>query len=150
MGTLDEINVSDRAADKLAAEKQAVLDKRKGTSFTDIAMRCLAEPIAAMLTRFCYQNEEFAQGVISSKGTLYECLDGILKKETKDSPMISDLEAYIMAVKFYLPAARVQASFRVELPEERDDDLLCLSEPDSLAEPSGGAIILDLFGAEKA
>jgi hypothetical protein len=63
---------------------------------------------------------------------------------TRDKPMISDVEAYAKAVKFYLPAGEIVCSFRVNLPEERDDDLLDLEVVSPVPEQSS-AIILDVF-----
>lgn len=139
----NEKTVSERAAEKLAAQMEAVRQDKSLKNFEATAVKCLCEPIGKMLTRFCYQNEEFALAVERSDGTMLDMLRGIVKMSTRDKPMVSDVEAYAKAVKFYLPAGEVICSFRVNLPEERDDDLLDL-ENVTVPEQSS-AIILDLF-----
>jgi hypothetical protein len=58
------------------------------------------------------------------------------------------VEAYAKAVKFYLPAGEIICSFRVNLPEERDEDLIDL-ESVAVPDVSSSAIILDIFGTEE-
>lgn len=145
---MEEKNVQDRAADKLGAEMAAVAADKGLKGFEATAVKYLAKPIGDMLTKFCYQNEEFALAVERCDKPLMELLRETVKMSTRDKPGVSDVEAYVKAVKFYLPAAEVICSFRVNLPEERDEDLLDL---ENVAEPEEQhkAMILDLFGTEE-
>ena len=135
------VNISARAVDRLHKEAEAVL-KIKGTEFQKIALRTLAGPICSMLVRFCYQEEDFARAVLDHKDKLQTCLEKIVKLSTRDKPVVSDLDAYAEAVRFYIPEGKVTMSCRVVIPVERDDDLLDLGALDE--EPTGGATILEL------
>ena len=142
---MSEKDIGTMAAEKLAAQIEDAKGNKSLKGFEATAIKYLAEPIGNMLIKFCYQNEEFAQAVERFDKPLIDLLHEICKMSTKDKPGISDVEAYAKAVKFYLPAAEVICSFRVNLPEERDDDLLDL-ESFAAPEEHTGAIILDLFG----
>ena len=141
---MDEKNVCDRAADKLRQQINDAKQEKNLKGFESTAIKCLCEPIGNMLIKFCYQNEEFALAVERFDKPLIEALKDIAKMSTKDKPMISDVEAYAKAVKFYLPAGEIICSFRVNLPEERDDDLLDLEVTEAPVQSE--AIILDVFG----
>lgn len=136
----ENVNISDRAADKLHKEAEAV-SKLKGTDFKQIAIRTLAGPICSMLVKFCYQDEDFAQEIVKTDKKFFDCLLAILKLETKENPLVSDLDAYAEAVRFYIPEGKVTMSCRVVIPVERDDDLLDLGALDE--EPQGEAVILE-------
>ena len=142
---MEEKSIGDRAAEKLAAEMAAVQANKDLKGFEANIVKYLCKPIGDMLTRFCFQNEKFAQAVERFDKPLIDLLREIAKMSTRDKPGVSDVEAYVKAVKFYLPAAEVICSFRVNLPDERDNDLLDL---EAFAEPQeqSSAIILDLFG----
>ena len=142
---MEEKNVCERAAQKIAAEIEAVKSDKGLKGFEATAVKCLCDPIGKMIMKFCYQNEEFALAVERCERPLIESLREIVKMSTRDKPMISDVEAYAKAVKFYLPAGEIICSFRVNLPEERDDDLLDL-ESIGAAPQQNEAIILDVFG----
>ena len=139
--TTENLTPADRAADKLREQAERV-KKINGGGFTQVALRTLAEPICAMLIKFCYQDEIFAEAVNKKDKTFLDCLNAILKLETKAKPMVSDLDAYAEAVRFYFPDGKVTMSCRVVIPVERDDDLFDLGVEDE--EPQGGAIILEL------
>lgn len=136
----------------------------------------MAGEICKMLERFCYQSEDFARAVVDRRGTLGECVSGIVGGHWPKG--ISDVEAYAEAVKYYMPGAKVRATFRIDAPVEEDSDLLDLNgdishtdgvpdegleglfsdnAPEERRVPktqtdgnSGGAIILDLFGTGEA
>lgn len=138
--------------------------------------RYMAGEICKMLERFCYQSEDFARAVVDRRGTLGECVSGIVGGHWPKG--ISDVEAYAEAVKYYMPGARVRATFRIDAPVEEDSDLLdlngdishvdsvtdgledlfCDSIPEenqatksqTTGDSGGGAIILDLFGTGEA
>ena len=138
--------------------------------------RYMAGEICKMLERFCYQSEDFAKAVVDRRGTLGECVTGIVGGHWPKG--VSDVEAYAEAVKYYMPGAKVRATFRIDAPVEEDSDLLDLNgdishtdgvtdegleglfsdnAPEERRVPktqtdgnSGGAIILDLFGTGEA
>lgn len=140
---MENINqtAADRAADKLQKEAEAV-SKLKGTDFKQIALRTLAGPICCMLVRFCYQEEDFARAVLNHKDKLQTCLERIVKLSSREKPVVSDLDAYAEAVRFFIPEGKVTMSCRVVIPVVRDDDLLDLGTVDD--DPEDGAIILEL------
>ena len=140
-----ELNISDRAADKLSKELERAEKAFKGTTPAMEIKRAIAEPVAKMLTKFCYQDEEFAQAVVRCEKELIDNVAEIVKDVTRSNPSISDVEAYVRAVRFYLPAAQVTVSFRVLLPNELDDDLLDLGADPIPADESHHAMILDLI-----
>ena len=140
---MENINqtAADRAADKLHKEAEAV-SKIKGSGYPTGIMRELSGPICSMLVRFCYQEEDFAQAVLNHKDKLQTCLERIVKLSSREKPVVSDLDAYAEAVRFYIPEGKVTMSCRVVIPVERDDDLLDLGTVDD--DPEDGAIILEL------
>lgn len=143
---MEEKTVSDIASEKLRGQMDAVNQDKSLKGFEATMIKYLCGPIGNMLIKFCYQNEEFARAIERFDKPLIDLLKDIAKMSTREKPGVSDVEAYAKAVKFYLPAAEVICSFRVNLPEERDDDLLDL---ESFAEPQqSSAIILDVFGTE--
>jgi len=139
---MENINqtAADRAADKLHKEAEAV-SKLKGSGYPIGIMRELSGPICSMLVRFCYQEEFFAEAITKTDKKFFDCLLAILKLETKENPLVSDLDAYAEAVRFYIPEGKVTMSCRVVIPVERDDDLLDLGALDE--EPQGEAVILE-------
>ena len=143
---MEEKTVCDRAVDKLREQMEAAKQDKGLKGFEATMVKYLVGPIGNMLMKFCYQNEEFAQAVERFDRPLAELLKEISKMSSRDNPGVSDVEAYAKAVKFYLPAAEVICSFRVNLPEERDEDLFDL---EAVAVPEqSSAIILDVFGVE--
>jgi hypothetical protein len=137
-----EKTVSEQAADKLDSELKTALEATKGGDYVMAIKRALLPPIARMLTRFVYQDEEFASAVTRG-GDLLSNVNAVVKEITQDKPALSDVEAYAKAVKFYLPAAEVTVSFRINLPNELDADLDDINVADE-----SHAIILDLFDSE--
>ena len=141
MGNNVENTAADRAADKLHKEAEAIF-KIKGSGYPTGIMRELSGPICSMLVRFCYQEEDFAQAVLNQKDKLQTCLERIVKLSSREKPVVSDLDAYAEAVRFYIPEGKVTMSCRVVIPVERDDDLLDLGALDE--ESTSGATILEL------
>lgn len=141
---MQEKTISEIASDKIMAQMSEVESDKSLRGFEKTAVKCLCEPIGRIIMKFCYQNEEFALAVERCERPLIELLKEIVKMSTRDKPMVSDVEAYAKAVKFYLPAGEIVCSFRVNLPEERDDDLLDLEAVMPVPKQSS-AIILDVF-----
>ena len=136
----EEKNISDRAADKLHKEAEAV-SKLNWSGYPNGIMRGLAGPICSMLVKFCYQDELFAEAVEKQGKKFLECMERIVKLSTRENPVVSDLDAYAEAVRFYIPEGKVTMSCRVVMPV-KDDDLFDLGVDDD--EDTGGAIILEL------
>lgn len=136
----DHINQTpaDRAADKLHKEAEAV-SKIQGNGYPNGIIRGMVGPICSMLVKFCYQDEIFAEQVLQKKEKLLDCMKRIVKLSTRDKPVVSDLDAYAEAVRFYVPEGTVTMSCRVVMPAA-DDDLFDFGVDD---EDTGGAIILD-------
>ena len=143
------MTVSEIAADKLTAEMKAATEvfSENANSPIDIIHKYLTDPVGNMLIRFCYQDSEVAQAVIRSDKTLTDVITTITKDLSRSNPALSDVEAYARAVKEYLPAAQVNVTFRVLLPNEFDDDLALIN--DVPKEDKKHAIILDLFDTEE-
>jgi hypothetical protein len=142
---MDEIQIkegtaADRAADKLQKEADAVR-KTGGVGFPIIVIRAMVGDVCRMLTRFCYQDERFAQAVLDRKEKLYDCMSTIVKMSSRERPVISDLDTYAEAVRFYIPEGQVTMTCRVVIKAERDDDLFDLGVED---ETDGEAVILEL------
>ena len=141
---MEEKNICDRAVDKLREQMESAKQDKGLKGFEATMVKYLVGPIGNMLMKFCYQNEEFAQAVERFDKPFVDLLKEICKMSSREKPGVSDVEAYAKAVKFYLPAAEVICSFRVNLPEERDEDLFDL---EAVAVPEqSSAIILDVFG----
>ncbi len=137
----EEFSVSDRAAEKLGVEMEAIKGKtHAGNQQRQAAI--LAEAVGKMLVSFCYQSEDFAAAVYEREGNLWDFSETLVRVHWTTG--ISDVEAYAAAVKYYMPGATVRASFRIDAPRETDDDLLDLLPE----EPVKTAIILDLFDGE--
>lgn len=136
-----EKTAADRAAEKLQAESKAIR-ATKGSAFEQVAIRNLANPITEMLVRFVYQEEIFAEAVNKSDKKLVDCIISIIKLGSREKPVVSDLDAYAEAVRFYIPEGKVTMSCRVVIPIVRDDDLFDLGAIDD--DPQDGAIILEL------
>lgn len=142
----DNKNISDQASDKLLCEIENAKKffPEKGTTET-LMKRSMVDPLGQMMIRFCYQDEEFATAVLRSDRELHQVVNEVMKNVTRDHPSLSDAEAYVLAVKCYLPAAEVNVSIRVILPEERDSDLLLIGTGIETDTNESRAMILDLF-----
>ncbi len=152
---MEERNVCDIAVEKLTAELKAgkeQLSKEKASSGLALAKKemkkIMIDDLCRMLTKFCYQNEEFAEAVEKSDRTLLSIVEDIMKLVSPTNPGITDVTAYMTAVKAYLSEAEVICSFRINIHKEQDDDLLDLESFAQPAEAQSGAIILDLFTSE--
>lgn len=151
---MEEKDICTRAAEKIAAEMNEAKDKLKGEkgekgggmAAARRAMKLvLADEIGKMISKFCYQNEEFAEAVDKCDKALLSVVEEITKDVDQNNPSLSDVVAYMRAVKCYLSEAEVICSFRINIHKEIDDDLLDL-ESFAVPEENTGAIILDLFG----
>ena len=70
------------------------------------------KPLCETLIGFCEANDEFAQAVMQSSGTLADCCKKVLGKPGSG---ISDIAVYRKAVAFYFPGADVRMEMRVDL-----------------------------------
>lgn len=71
--------------------------------------------VADTLLVFIDDNEEFAAAVAKNEKTLEDCC---VKVTEGAGSVLSDLEVYKRAVKFYLPDAELKCEMRVVLPDE--------------------------------
>lgn len=148
---MEEKDISTLAAEKIAAQIKEAKEKLKGEKGGGVAAArramklVLIEEIGKMISKFCYQNDEFAEAVERYDKTILDVVEEVTKDVDQNNPSLSDVVAYMRAVKCYLSEAEVICSFRINIHKEVDDDLLDL---DSFAVPDeqSGAIILDLFG----
>lgn len=149
--SMEEKDICTLAAEKIAAEMNEAKEKLKsekggGIAAARRAMKTvLIEEIGKMISKFCYQNEEFAEAVDKCDKKLIDIVEEITKDVDQNNPSLSDVVAYMRAVKCYLSEAEVICSFRINIHKEVDDDLLDL-ESFAVPEEQTGAIILDLFG----
>lgn len=156
MSTNDNIteNVADRAVAKITEQMEAGKEKIKKEKGTGIAAAkramklIMIADVGKMLIKFCYQSEEFSEAVVKSDKELLGIIEGIMEMVTQNEPGISDVAAYMTAVKAYLSEAEVIYSFRINIHKEQDDDLLDLESFAQPEEAQSGAIILDLFTSE--
>ena len=148
---MEEKDIGTLAAEKIAAQMKEATEKLKGEKGGGVAAArraiklVLIEEIGKMISKFCYQNDEFAEAVERYDKTILDVVEEVTKDVDQNNPSLSDVVAYMRAVKCYLSEAEVICSFRINIHKEVDDDLLDL---DSFAVPDeqSGAIILDLFG----
>lgn len=165
----EKLQTSELAVDKLGKEKAEALDEKKNAEVCKailkekkidannknlvdsfIRMRSsMIEDVAKTLSRFAYQNEEFAEEILKCERSLSDAVDAIFKRVSFDKPSLSDVEAYALAVQFYVPSAQVTVSFRLNIPTEIDEDLFGLGDEDGDGAGESHAIILDLFDSEE-
>lgn len=92
----------------------------------EIAMK---EPVREALLEFCRQNEEFAQAVAQG-GSFADCMTAVASGVGRS---ISDLEAYLKAVRYYFDGAQVEYAMTIRLePADtaRDRDSIVLDLAD--------------------
>ena len=70
------------------------------------------DAVIAQLKNFCEQNEEFAQAVVQSAGTVGECLENVV---SGCGNSLSDVEAYSKAVAFWFPGAKISFAIKLDL-----------------------------------
>lgn len=148
---MEEKDIGTLAAEKIAAQMKEATEKLKGEKGGGVAAArraiklVLIEEIGKMISKFCYQNDEFAEAVERYDKTILDVVEEVTKDVDQNNPSLSDVVAYMRAVKCYLSEAEVICSFRINIHKEIDDDLLDL-ESFAVPDEQSGAIILDLFG----
>ena len=148
---MEEKDIGTLAAEKVAAQVKEAKEKLKGEKGGGVAAArramklVLVEEIGKMISKFCYQNEEFAAAVERCDKAILDVVEEVTKDVDQNNPSLSDVVAYMRAVKCYLLEAEVICSFRINIHKEIDDDLLDL-ESFAVPDEQSGAIILDLFG----
>ena len=115
-----------QAKDKLAKE----LKSGKFDRYAQV----MKQAVHDALLNFCEQDGEFAQAVVQG-GSFEDCMKDVTKG-VKGSG-ISDLDAYIAAVRFYFPGAGIHMTMKIDLlasvrgagePEEDKGLLIDLSD----------------------
>ncbi|MBP3376219.1 MAG: hypothetical protein J6L83_05600 [Clostridia bacterium] len=148
---MEEKDIGTLAAEKIAAQMKEATEKLKGEKGGGVAAArramklVLIEEIGKMISKFCYQNDEFAEAVERYEKTILDVVEEVTKDVDQNNPSLSDVVAYMRAVKCYLSEAEVICSLRINIHKEIDDDLLDL-ESFAVPDEQSGAIILDLFG----
>ena len=98
-----------QAIEKLNKEEEAF----KGDSHG----QCIYKAVAAALRDFCAQDDEFAQAVVQTDKTLSDCM----KEVTKGAgSVLSDIDAYRRAAKFYFSTADVRFTMQIDLCGDLD------------------------------
>ena len=90
--------------------------------------------VHAQLLAFAEQNEEFAQAILDSTGTLNDCCKACVEG---CGSSISDLKVYRRMAAFYFPGATVEMSLTINLSGE--------AEKSPLSSYKKKAVVLDLF-----
>lgn len=97
---MEEKTIGERAAEKIALQISEAKDKLKGEMGGGIAAArramklVLIQEIGNMISRFCYQNEEFASAVEKCEKTLLEIVEEVTKDVDQNNPSLSDVVAY--------------------------------------------------------
>ena len=93
------------------------------------------------LAEFCRQDAEFAQAVVQG-GSFADCMKAVAKGVGSS---ISDLEAYVRAVRFFFPGAGVDVKMTINLTADVDGEdpstPLRSAQDDKNAESKAGVII---------
>lgn len=76
----------------------------------------MKKPVRDALAEFCRQDAEFAQAVVQG-GSFPDCMKAVAKNVGSS---ISDLEAYVRAVRFYFPGAGVDVKMTINLTADVD------------------------------
>lgn len=93
-----------QAKDKLARE----LKSGKFDRYAQI----MKQAVHDALLNFCEQDGEFAQAVAQG-GTFEDCMKAVAKGVKGNG--ISDLDAYVAAVRFYFPGAGINLTMKIDL-----------------------------------
>lgn len=96
--------VQSMAVEKIAEELKTFYGGRKE--------KCVSAHVAAQITHFCEESQEFAEVVYKTKRTLSDCCTEVLK-DTKD--YASDIDVYRGIVKAYFPNADVRFLMNIEI-----------------------------------
>ena len=78
----------------------------------DVYGELMKQSVHDALVEFCRQDEEFAQAVAQG-GTFAACMKAVSGKVK--NRVLSDLEAWGAAVKFYFPGAGIQFTMTIDL-----------------------------------
>lgn len=108
---------TNRAIEKLVKEKNTKPKGRHAVAVFDA--------VAAALTDFVAQDDEFAQAVVQTDKTLADCCEEIMQGVGNS---ISDINVYKKAVAFYFPGAGVEMQLTIDL---------CAGVKDGADMPSG-------------
>lgn len=147
----DVTELQDKACDVLRAQAEEYA-KTKSKDALMIAKTVIAAAVAEKMSAFVMQDDtgELARNVVKKDKSLIGCVNEIMKGVTRDTGAMSDLDAYMRAIRYYLPEASVRCSFRCVIPQEVDDDLAFLDVMDE-PETGGAAQIIDFFvGGDEA
>lgn len=97
----------------------------------------MKKPVRDALAEFCRQDAEFAQAVVQG-GSFPDCMKAVAKNVGSS---ISDLEAYVRAVRFYFPGAGVDVKMTINLTADVDGTDAQSATPAPQGEGKAGVII---------
>ena len=100
-------NYKDSAIRKLRDGLKDVKGQKEGA---------MKQAVCDALEEFCRQDAEFAQAVVQG-GSFPDCMKAVAKGVGSS---ISDLEAYVRAVRFYFPGAGIDVQMRIDLTADVD------------------------------
>ena len=116
----------ERVKEKLESE----MKEKKPNKYVE----AVCSAVHAQLLAFAEQDEEFAQAILDSTGTLNDCCKACVEG---CGSSISDLEVYKRMAAFYFPGATVEMSLTINLSGE--------AEKSPLSSYKKKAVILNLF-----
>ncbi len=146
METQNDVTEWQRDADKKLTSEAEAIAAASGSAVNVLIRRRMSRPVAERLSAFVFQDDtgELARAVLKPGRTLTGCLDACLEGVGRDNPVLSDIDAYTRALRYYLPEGSVRCSFRVVVPQEVDEDLLFLDSTDT-QKTGKTAVVLDFF-----
>ena len=97
----------------------------------------MKKPVRDALAEFCRQDAEFAQAVVQG-GSFQDCMKAVAKNVGSS---ISDLEAYVRAVRFYFPGAGVDVKMTINLTADVDGTDAQKVAPAQQGEGKAGVVI---------
>ena len=101
----------EQAIEKLDKELKEI--KKAGSDITEKKIAIVKNEVADTLQMFCQQDEEFAQAIVQTDKTLYDCLKSIMKDTGREG--ISDIATYKKAVNFYFAGADIKMTMKIDL-----------------------------------
>lgn len=94
-------------------EKELKDIKSAGGDITDKKIAIVKNEVTETLKTFCNQDEEFAQAIVQTDKSLYNCLKAIMKDTGREG--ISDIATYKKAVNFYFAGADIKMTMEIDL-----------------------------------
>lgn len=97
------------------------LEQIKGNRYVE----CVKNQTAEALMDCCNKSADFAERVVNSEKSLYDCLNAICKGIASS---ISDAELFNRAVQFYFPEAEIRWNIEIICPASKNAPLTAAQE----------------------